>query len=258
MKSKGIVAATLVSLFLLAAGFPTAAAAFNMATRKAIVADATAFCPDNLREYLTEHETEVSGGMIFDYLNHSKIKPQQIASVYNLLVARIKSGKLNDPETARGFGVLACMLSEAVAPGFLSSSQDLNPPLVEYDGFTEITDPKGKVEELIESHKAFYGDKRDLVTMAAYELCVNQVADLWTTAWKDAGMEIGPMAEVGKKILREQTIVLDTEAPVVGQAAGGAAGKAGAQAGAPNMPGGGINPTDMLNAITKSMKLPSD
>ena len=96
-----------VGVLMTTAAFPCWA--FNAATRKEMLKDTLEFMPPDLKTYLWANWEYVNEGLLFDYRNNSQADPLDIGNVYDTLVGRLKESRLTDGNTARGFGVLACL-----------------------------------------------------------------------------------------------------------------------------------------------------
>ena len=223
MKARRFWALFVFALLLSAAAIPCYA--FNAETRKEILKDSLEFMPPNLRDYLWAHWTEVNAGLLFDYRNNVQVDPRDIGNVSESLVARLKEGRLSEENTARGFGVMAALISEAVSPGYLSSSVDVDPPLVTYDGFQAVADPGKMVRDLIEAHKDTWGDSDRELLYGLYGITVNAVADAWVSAWKSGGQDTGQLVASGKEVKRSDSLIKELKLPGEEAAAGSAAVK---------------------------------
>ena len=85
-------------------------------------------------------------GMNQDYIHDYKVDPLVLPKVYQNLVNRLaakgpgsEAGE-NGDNTARSFGVLAGYVSEAIAPGAMASSTDLDPEIIYYNGHQDVGD----------------------------------------------------------------------------------------------------------------------
>ena len=185
-------------LFFVIQGFPSASLGFDSVTRKLILADALRFCPDELRIYLEGHKNIVSQGISFADTSHGKLKPEDFQDLFTYLVERLKAGASSQYNTINKFGVLACYLSESIYPGDLRIS--MKNTVARYDGFHEVSDPRTKLLLLTEEYGPYRGDRRKEVTDFLYNTAVNEIVDLWISAWKAGGGETTRLCRVGLEI----------------------------------------------------------
>lgn len=185
--------------------------AFNGETRKEMLKDTLEFMPPDLKAYLWAHWDEVNEGLLFDYRNHAEAEPADVSSVYENLVARLGENRLTEENTARAFGVLACLVSEAVSPGWLTSSTDVDPALVVYDGFQNVADPAAKIKALVSANQDYYGDGTLDRLSGLYGVSANATADIWVSAWRKAGLETGQLIASGKQIKRADLLIKELD-----------------------------------------------
>lgn len=209
MKARTFFAVLVFGVILFSAALPCWA--FNAETRREMLKDSLEFMPPELKSYLWGNWDKVTAGMLFDYRNHTAANPEDIGNVYENLVERLRENRLTEENTARAFGVIACLVSEAVSPGWLASSTDVDPALVVYDGFQDVAEPLKKVKGLIDANTHYYGDRSGETLSMLYGVSVNAAADLWISAWKRAGRDTGQLVASGRQIKRSDLLVKELD-----------------------------------------------
>ncbi|MFP4476911.1 MAG: hypothetical protein ACLFOY_15230 [Desulfatibacillaceae bacterium] len=201
MSIKGLLAAFCAAsvIFLIAAPCP----GFNVETRDALVVDAIEFCPQELRMYLLGQREAVKSGMFFSDTADLKVNPKNIPELYQTLIERIESDRLDEYNTATLFGVLANHIAETVYPGHQNSSQNLAPDIVSYDGYHPVEDPDIKSYAIMKSYEHFHGSRTPEVSDRMYEISVNLIVDFWMSAWAAAGMSIDDALPFGEEVAHD-------------------------------------------------------
>lgn len=229
MRAKALIP-VLLTVVLGAVLVPATAGAFNAFTREAIVLDAVSFSPKEVQVFLKANMPAVEEGMQFDYTADAKVDPRSISQVYETLVKRLRDGSADPYYTARSFGVVAALVSEAVSPGYLNSSDDLDPALVVYNGPNRVEDPQALVTDLMETYRPFWYDRREEVLGPLYEITVNQIADIWAQAWVDSGQDPGRYLSKGAEIRRQDAMRMEAGGMPVAAAKTAAASSGGGMA----------------------------
>ncbi|MBI5845286.1 MAG: hypothetical protein HZB23_11525 [Deltaproteobacteria bacterium] len=224
MKARTFFAVLVFGAILLSGALPCWA--FNAETRREMLKDTLEFMPPELKSYLWGNWDKVTAGMLFDYRNNSATNPEDIGNVYENLVARLRENRLTEENTARAFGVMACLVSQAVSPGWLASSTDVDPALVVYDGFQDVPEPGRKMKGLIDANIDYYGDRSNERVSVLYGVSVNAAADFWISAWKRAGLATGQMVASGRQIKRSDLLVKELDMAAAEAAAAEAQKKA--------------------------------
>lgn len=209
MKAKTLFAVLVFGAILVSAALPCWA--FNAETRKEMLKDTLEFMPPELKTYIWANWDKVTAGMLYDYRNHTQANPEDVGDVYENLVARLREGRLAEENTARAFGVLACLASQAVSPGWLSTSSDVDPALVVYDGFQDVGDPLRKIKALESANSPYYGERSNDRLSMLYGVSVNAAADFWISAWKQSGRTTGQLVASGKQIKRSDILIKELD-----------------------------------------------
>jgi len=195
----------------LVCGFAATAFSFNEDTRAEMVDDAAEFCPPALKSYLEGNQEILDWGMGYaSRWERYRLNPLELETVYQALVSDLKSGKLGEYQTAKRFGVLACYAAEIIYPGALfgyGESENFVPDQVVYQGYSGLPDFGNRISYLMERYRRTYWQNSDPETVQLlYQASVNEIVDLWVSAWKEAGLDISGVAErgavVGHDIIR--------------------------------------------------------
>ncbi|MBI9074541.1 MAG: hypothetical protein JEZ02_03945 [Desulfatibacillum sp.] len=190
---------TILALALLLM-LPASSGAFNRDLSITMIEDAISFCPENLREYLKAREMLVAKGMKHGDYAPGPIDPMSSKRVYDLLVQRLKQGKLDDPNVIISFGTLAFFLSETVSPGPCRTLDALLPELVLYDGTDFITSPEDSILSTLELSKPYHGACDEESIGNAYNIAVNVIVDFWISAYNAANLDSGELVVVGTQV----------------------------------------------------------
>ena len=200
-------AKVLFILMVVCVAVPSLSMAFNRESRKGILDDAISLCPENLKAYLEDDLGAVYEGMTFDYDTHSIADPRAIPRVYTGLMERLKSPKPDDYNTMRAFGSLAALVTEAIYPGYRSSTDDINPSVVTFDGIQQLGDPEAKAKALVDAYSPYWRDNSAPVQDSLYGVAVNEIVDFWVAAWRAAGKAPGAFQEFGQEIHRKELVL---------------------------------------------------
>jgi len=182
---------------------------FNEDSIFGMVEDAAQFCPPALQTYLQENQQVVHWGAgLVGRWKRYRLDPQEMETVYRALVIDLQTGRAGDFRTAKRFGVLACFAAETILPGTFfghGNDSELMPAKVVYQGYSEPPDLKIRTGYLVEQYRHKYWWNSDPETVRhLYQKTVNEIVDLWVSAWKAAGLDISGVAARGTTVSHDK------------------------------------------------------
>ncbi len=184
----------------LVCGMAASGWAFSEEAIHDMLEDAYQFCPTSLKTYLQKNQLYVRwGGGIATRWDRVRLDPWELEIVYRKLVSSLKSGKAGEFQTAKRFGVLACYVAETILPGpVYINRQDYEPPQVVYEGYSVRPDLRSRIAYLMVQYRAKHAwDNNPETLKPLYQKAVNEIVDLWVSAWKEAGLDVSGMADRG-------------------------------------------------------------
>ncbi len=184
-------------------GVAATASAFSEEAIYDMLENAYQFCPPALKTYLQQNQQYVRWGAgIATRWERVRLDPWELETIYRQLVANLKSGKAGEFQTAKRFGVLACFVAETILPGPVYINRlDYEPVKVVYEGYAQRPDLKSRIAYLMVQYRAKHAwDNNPESLRPLYQKAVNEIVDLWVSAWKEAGLDISGAAERGATV----------------------------------------------------------
>ena len=203
----------LLLLLAILISYPGNGFAFKSLTRDQMVRDAIEFCPAELKEYLRYNLATVSSGMHFKERHRHgpySMDPYDTNMVYRQLVKDLKEGRYDEFNTAHAFGVLACIVAEAISPDDYKTPAHLIPEQVKYDGYQQIDRAcvDVHISSLIEDYRVPCRQRmKRKITDYLYNVAVNEIVDYWVSAWEAGGFQPGMFARAGQEINHKNLVL---------------------------------------------------
>jgi len=168
---------------------------FNNIHKEAI-SDAINICPAELRTILKAHEASLRKQV--DYIqSEPPSNRRSYESYYKEIVelARQKNssryeymGKMLTDMTIYAFSAY-CPLNVSLC----NDDEILKKSAVMFDGYDAATDYKKCAGSYFHGDYIYAGRGQDFQMLEFYNLLVNEIVDMWATAWKDAGRDMSGM-----------------------------------------------------------------